>query len=66
VALGIGVIVFLAGAFDVGLDRMEAFLLAIGIIVAVIPEGLPATVTLSLAMAASGWPNAACWSKGSP
>ncbi len=51
VALGIGAMVFLAGTFDVGLDRLEAFLLAIGIIVAVIPEGLPATVTLSLAMA---------------
>ncbi len=51
VALGIGAAVFLAGTFDVGLGRMEAFLLAIGIIVAVIPEGLTATVTLSLAMA---------------
>ncbi len=51
VALGIGAVAFLAGTFDVGLGRMEAFLLAIGIIVAVIPEGLPATVTLSLAMA---------------
>ena len=51
VALGIGALVFLAGTFDIGLGRLEAFLLAIGIIVAVIPEGLPATVTLSLAMA---------------
>ena len=51
VALGIGALVFLAGMFDVGLNTSEAFLLAIGIIVAVIPEGLPATLTLSLAMA---------------
>ena len=29
----------------------EAFILAIGIIVAAVPEGLPATITLSLAMA---------------
>jgi magnesium-transporting ATPase (P-type) len=37
--------------FDVGIPAIEAFLFAIGIIVAVIPEGLRPTVTLSLAMA---------------
>lgn len=51
VALVLGGIVFLVGQSDVGLPRFEAFLLALGIIVAVVPEGLPATITLSLAMA---------------
>jgi Ca2+-transporting ATPase len=50
-ALVIGAIVLAVGAFDVGLGFKEALLLAIGIIVAALPEGLPATVTLSLAMA---------------
>lgn len=52
VALGIGGIVFVVGIFDVGLGTFESFLLALGILVATVPEGLPATVTLSLAMAA--------------
>lgn len=53
-AIGIGVIVFVVGAFDptVGLGKFDAFILAIGILVAAVPEGLPATITLSLAMAA--------------
>ena len=51
VASGIGLVVFLVGVFDVGLGAGEAFLLGIGIIVAAVPEGLPATITLSLAMA---------------
>ncbi len=50
-ALVIGAIVLAVGAFEVGLGLKEALLLAIGIIVAALPEGLPATVTLSLAMA---------------
>jgi Ca2+-transporting ATPase len=49
IALGLGVIVFIVGIVDVNLGMNEAFLLALGIIVAAIPEGLPATVTLSLA-----------------
>jgi magnesium-transporting ATPase (P-type) len=51
IALGLGVIVFSVGIVEVGLELTTAFLLAIGIIVAAVPEGLPATVTLSLAMA---------------
>jgi magnesium-transporting ATPase (P-type) len=51
VAFGIGGVVFVVGAFDVGLGLFRSFLLALGIIIAVVPEGLPATITLSLAMA---------------
>jgi magnesium-transporting ATPase (P-type) len=53
VAVGIGAIVFTVGVLELEnhLSLFEAFLLALGIIVAVIPEGLPATITLSLAMA---------------
>ena len=49
IALGLGVIVFTVGIVDVKMGMNEAFILALGIIVAAIPEGLPATVTLSLA-----------------
>ena len=51
IALGIGAVVFGVGAFDLGLGMYTAFLLALGIIVAAVPEGLPAMVTLTLAMA---------------
>jgi magnesium-transporting ATPase (P-type) len=44
-------IVFTVGIIDVQMGINEAFILALGIIVATIPEGLPATVTLSLAAA---------------
>jgi P-type Ca2+ transporter type 2C len=51
IALGIGGLVFLIALTDVGMPWSEAFLLATGIIVAVIPEGLVPTLTLTLAMA---------------
>jgi Ca2+-transporting ATPase len=52
-AFAIGVFVLAVGIFDaqVELETFEAFILALGIIVAAVPEGLPATLTLSLAMA---------------
>ncbi|MBI5293717.1 MAG: cation-transporting P-type ATPase [Chloroflexi bacterium] len=51
VAIGIGVIVLLDGLLDATIPDIEAFILAIGIIVAAVPEGLLPTVTLSLARA---------------
>ncbi|MBN1147645.1 MAG: cation-transporting P-type ATPase [Anaerolineales bacterium] len=51
IAVGLGVVVFVVGALDVGLELYAAFLLALGIIAAAVPEGLPAMVTLTLAMA---------------
>jgi P-type Ca2+ transporter type 2C len=51
VALGIGVIVVTVGYFSLGFPVHEVTLLALGIVVAVIPEGLIATLTLSLAAA---------------
>ncbi len=50
-AIGLGAIVFAVGVTEVQLQHFEAFILALGIIVAAVPEGLPATITLSLAMA---------------
>ncbi len=48
VALVIGVVVLIVASQDVGLPPGEALILAIGIVVAVIPEGLSPTVTLVL------------------
>jgi Ca2+-transporting ATPase len=50
-ALAIGVLVFIIGRVEVGLPLIDAFLLAVGVFVAAVPEGLQATVTLTLAMA---------------
>jgi magnesium-transporting ATPase (P-type) len=50
-ALLIGAIVAGVGYFSLGFPMREVTLLALGIVVAVIPEGLIATLTLSLAVA---------------
>lgn len=50
-ALVLGAIVFLVSILEVGLPHIEAFILALGIIVAAVPEGLLPTITLSLAIA---------------
>jgi len=50
-AIVLALVVFAVAIFDVGFAPHEAFLLGIGILVAIIPEGLAPTVTLTLAMA---------------
>jgi Ca2+-transporting ATPase len=50
-ALGIGALSVSWGVFQEDIPWLSAFLLVIGIIVAVIPEGLVPTLTLSLAIA---------------
>ena len=49
VAIGLGAIVFSVGITNLGLQPFNAFLLGVGTIVATLPEGLTAIVTLSLA-----------------
>lgn len=51
VGLGIGALVILVGYFTLEFRFSEIVLMGLGIIVAVIPEGLVATLTLSLAAA---------------
>lgn len=51
VAIALGVMIFAVSYYDFRLELFEAFLLALGVIAAAIPEGLPAIITLSLAMA---------------
>jgi magnesium-transporting ATPase (P-type) len=51
IALGIGAFVVVIGYFSLNFPVKEVTLLALGIVVAVIPEGLTATLTLSLAAA---------------
>ena len=51
VAVVLGGIIFLVGFSDIQLGLTQAFLMGLGAVVAVVPEGLPATITLSLAMA---------------
>ena len=51
IALGIGAIVAVVGFFELQMGVSELILLVLGIVVAAIPEGLSATLTLSLAMA---------------
>lgn len=49
-AIGLGVLFFVLGYFVAGLTLIEGFVFAIGIIVALVPEGLLPTVSLALAM----------------
>ncbi len=51
IALLLGIVVFVVGEVEVGLPRLDAFLLAVGIVVAAVPEGLSPLVTLTLAIA---------------
>ncbi|KGF72308.1 HAD family hydrolase [Neosynechococcus sphagnicola sy1] len=50
IALSMGTLVFLLTSFLVGMQVRESFIFAIGIIVALVPEGLLPTVTLALAI----------------
>ncbi|MFH7241895.1 MAG: cation-translocating P-type ATPase [Spirulina sp.] len=50
IALSMGVLIFALTSLLVGMEIKESFIFAIGIIVALVPEGLLPTVTLSLAM----------------
>jgi magnesium-transporting ATPase (P-type) len=50
IAVSMGLIIFLLAYFLVGIEVKESFIFAIGIIVALVPEGLLPTVTLSLAI----------------
>lgn len=50
IAVGIGVLFFIASVLLAGLGLAESFIFALGMIVAFVPEGLLPTVTLSLAM----------------
>ncbi len=49
-SVGLGVVFFLLGTLIVRMELVSAFLFAIGVIVANVPEGLLPTVTLALAM----------------
>ena len=51
IAITVGVVFFFAASFFVHQPLAQAFIFALGMIVAFIPEGLLPTVTLSLAMA---------------
>lgn len=51
IALALGVLVLIVGIFDIGFGFRQAFVLSLGVIVAAVPEGLAANVTLALAMA---------------
>ncbi len=50
IALSMGVLIFTLTSLLVGMEVKESFIFAIGIIVALVPEGLLPTVTLSLAI----------------
>jgi magnesium-transporting ATPase (P-type) len=46
----VGVLAFAYARFAVGMDPLEAFLAVVGLAVAAIPEGLPAVITIVLAI----------------
>lgn len=50
-ALILGVLVLLVSILELRIPEMQAFFLGIGMVVAIVPEGLLPTVTLTLAMA---------------
>lgn len=50
IAIGMGITVFFLSYLLVGMNVTESFIFAIGIIVALVPEGLLPTVTLALAL----------------
>jgi Ca2+-transporting ATPase len=50
IAVSMGAVVFLLASLLVGMEVKESFIFAIGIIVALVPEGLLPTVTLALAL----------------
>ena len=50
-ALGVGVILFVLAKIVANINWLESFILALGMVVAFVPEGLEPTVTLALAMA---------------
>lgn len=54
IALTMGILIFALTSLLVGMAIKESFIFAIGIIVALVPEGLLPTVTLSLAMGVQG------------
>lgn len=51
IAAGVGAVVAVVGYFSLGFAFKEVILLSLGIVIAIIPEGLVATLTLSLAAA---------------
>ena len=51
IAVGVGLVFFVLAKFVVQISWIESVILALGMIVAFVPEGLEPTVTLSLAMA---------------
>lgn len=50
ITLGISLILFLIGFFVQGRELVETFLFAVSVAVAAVPEGLPATITVALAL----------------
>ena len=51
IAISIGLVFFLSGSFTERLSTKDSFIFGVGILVAIVPEGLLPTVTLALALA---------------